>query len=62
MRQLIKKYGCILRTIFELGNTPQSLAAIEDKFEVSADVERMLNMVGGASINHDIASGSFLHV
>ena len=62
MKELTKKFGCVPRTVFEFGNSPLALNEIEGKFNTVGDVERMLNMVGGSVINHDVASGSFLHI
>ena len=62
MNELIRKYGCIPRTVFEFGNNKSKLDAIEKKFGAIEDVERMLNMVGGSVIDRDVASGSFFHM
>jgi len=35
---------------------------IEAKFNTVGDVESMLNMVGGTTIDHEVASGSLLHI
>ena len=62
MQSLISKYGCIPRTVFEFGNSPDHLQMIEAKFNTAGDVESMLNMVGGSTIDHEVASGNFLHI
>jgi hypothetical protein len=62
MLSLVDKFGCIPRTIFDFGNSPIELRDIEAKLENATDVERLLSMVGSSVIDHDIVSGSFVHV
>jgi hypothetical protein len=61
MLELIDKFGCIPRTIFDFGNREIDLDDIEKKLENATDVERLLAMVVSSVVDHDVASGSFVH-
>lgn len=62
MMALIDKFGCVPRTIFDFGNRSIDLDDIEKKLENASDVERLLAMVGSSVVDHEVASGSFVHV
>ena len=62
MGSLILKFGCIPRTIFELGHNCRAQECILAKFKTAGDVERVLDMVGGSDIDHEVGSGSFFHI
>ena len=62
MIDLITKWGCVPRTIFEIGMDERRLDDKESKMRSARDVERMIHMVGSSQIDHDIASGTFLHI
>ena len=62
MLELIDKFGCILRTVFDFGNREIDLDDIEKKLGNATDVERLLAMVGSSVVDRDVASGSFVHV
>jgi hypothetical protein len=62
MVKLITKWGCVPRTIFEIGNDKIQLEANEAKINSARDVERLIHMVGSSQIDRDVASGSFLHL
>ena len=62
MISLITKWGCVPRTIFEIGNDIEQLENNETKIHSAGDVERLIHMVGSSQVDHDIASGCFLHI
>ena len=62
MIRLITKWGCIPRTIFEAGIDEDTLSQSEHKMSSAIDVERLIHMVGSSQIDHDVASGQFLHM
>ena len=62
MIEVIDKFGCVPRIVFDFGKRKIELNNILDKLENAIDVERLLAMVGGAVIDHDVASGNFVHV
>jgi hypothetical protein len=62
MLELIDKFGCISRTIFDFGNREIDLDDIEKKLENATAVERLLEMIGSSVVDHDVASGRFVHV
>lgn len=62
MISLITKWGCVPRTVFEIGNDQEQLDHNETKIHSAGDVERLIHMVGSSQVDHDVASGSFLHI
>jgi hypothetical protein len=62
MISLITKWGCVPRTVFEIENDLDQLDHNEPKIHSADDVERLIHMVGSSQIDHDIASGRFLHI
>jgi hypothetical protein len=62
MLALIAKWGCVPRTIFEIGNDDVQLDQKLSKVSSAHDVERLINMVGSSQLDHEVASGSFLHI
>src|SRR5437667_2798923 len=62
MVSLITKWGCVPRTVFEIGNDLEQLDHNETKIHSAGDVERLIHMVGSSQVDHDVASGSFLHI
>ena len=62
MIALITKWGCVPRTVFEVGKDLVHLEENESKVRNARDVERLIHMVGSSQINHYVASGMFLHI
>lgn len=62
MMELIIKWGCVPRTIFEASHDKQQIDSLEDKIRCTQDVEQMMAMVGSSQINHDVVSGCFVHL
>lgn len=62
MFELIDKFGCVPRTVFDFSNRNIDLDDIEKKLENATDVERLLAMVGSSVVDYEVASGSFVHV
>ena len=62
MIELITKWGCVPRTVFEIGMDEGQLEDKESKMQSARDVERLIYMVGSSQIDRDIASGTFLHI
>jgi hypothetical protein len=62
MISLIAKWGCVPRTVFEVGNDQEQLNHNETKIHSAGDVERLIHLVGSSQVDHDVASGSFLHI
>ena len=62
MISLITKWSCVSRIVFEIGNDLEQLEHNETKIHSAGDVERLIHMVGSSQVDHDVASGSFLHI
>ena len=62
MLSLTNKYGCIPQTVFDLGKSKETLKELEAHLNNTINVERLLNMVGSSVIDHDVASGRYLHI
>ena len=61
MIELITKWGCVPRTVFEIGMDEEQLEDKESKIRSAGDVERLIHM-GSSQIDHDVALGTFLHI
>lgn len=62
MMELIIKWGCVPRTVFEASRDKQQIDSLEEKIRCTQDVEQMMAMVGSSQINHDVVSGCFVHL
>ena len=62
MLSLTEKYGCVPRTVFDFGNHAEHLKELEAHLKNIANVERLLTMVGSSVIDHDVASGKYVHI
>src|SRR5271169_3426909 len=59
MLELIDKFGCVPRTVFDFGKRSIDLDDLEKKSEIATDVEKLLAMVGSSVVDHEVALGSF---
>ena len=62
MLELIDRFGCVPRTVFDFGNRDIALDDIERRLENPTDVERLLVSVGSSLAAHDVDSGTFVHM
>ena len=62
MLSLTNKYGCIPRTVFDFGKSKETLKELEAHLNNTVNVERLLNMVGSSVVDHDVASGKYVHI
>ena len=62
MTSLSQKYGCVPRTVFNFGNHDEHLKKLEAHLNNTTNVERLLTMVGSSVIDHDVASGKYVHI
>jgi hypothetical protein len=62
MQSLINKYGCIPRTVFDFGKNKETLKELEAHLSNTVNAERLLNIVRSSVIDHDVASGKYVHI
>lgn len=56
------KFGCVPRTVFTHGNDSLYLEDIVKKLHIVSDIEKLLTIVGGTIVDHNVASGNFVHI
>lgn len=62
MMDVINRFGCIPRTVFEFGKNKTKLHQFETKLRTASKIEDLLRQVGQPAVDHNVASGTFVHI
>jgi len=62
IKDLIEKYGSVPRLIFNFRSREMEVWKLEEHFQPTVIVERLLGMIGRSVIDHDVAIGKFVHI
>jgi hypothetical protein len=60
--ELVDKFGCVPRTVFDFGNRSVDLDDIERTLEIAYDVERLFSMVGSSVDEDAVVLASLVHI
>lgn len=62
MMNVIDRFGCIPRTVFEFGKNKTKLDQLEKKLHTTSNIEDLLRQVGQTAVDHNVALGTFVHI